>query len=395
MGSSDIYRCETPSVWAGPPASFSFSSLKRMGACLRQWQLTRSTYGDYNRYPERPSEAAEVGRIVHELLSQLFQAAAIVGYPPLGSDEFRRVVESVGVANKARTMLDTFAMAVENNPRSHGLRLRATPRDVFNQVAQAFRAEYTRVLAAAPAFTPIPRVDSVSDVAAAAPADRLDRLGTLGVLSEEEVRHPSLPLFGIIDLLVRRNDRTTVLDFKTGSSRPEYREQIHLYALMWWRSTGDLPASVELRYGAQVQSWPVSEDELGRLEDEVAARIAAHTSALMARPAAASVGPHCATCSVRQICGDYWTNRVASESQKGRDRVDQELVVWNSGATAGFVGRDPQGSEVTVVFDEEAANLFGPFASGEKLRILGALIDPEEHGALRLTKGTEVFRVPP
>jgi CRISPR/Cas system-associated exonuclease Cas4 (RecB family) len=391
MGGSDIYRREGPTAWAGPPAAFSFSNLKRMGICLRQWQLGRSAYGEHNKYPERPSEAAEVGKIVHDLLSRLFHALALAGYPALGSEDFRQVLHGVDVAGKARSMLETFAQEAANSPRALGFRLQATPRDVFNQVAQAFREEYTRVLAEAARLMPIPRADSTPPNAGATPADRLHRLVTVGVLSEEEVRHPRLPLLGIIDLLVRRDGRTTVLDFKTGASRPEHREQIQLYALMWWRSTGDLPASVELRYGARVEAWPVSKDELCGLEEDVAARIARHESGLSARPAAASVGPHCAGCSVRQLCSDYWTSQSGTDSKKDGERVDRQLVVWSSGAKAGFVGRDAQGRELTVVFDDDVAAFFGPFVRGEKLRILGGQLDSET-GALRLTRGSEVFR---
>lgn len=144
-------------------------------------------------------------------------------------------------------------------------------------MAQAFLEEYARILAEKGNLPPIPAAEQDVRAAGAAPVERLALLERLGVLSEQEVRHPELPLLGIIDLLVRRDGQTTVLDFKTGASRPEYRRQIQLYALLWWRSTGDLPAHVELRYGARVEGWPVSADELCRLEEELAVEIAAHT----------------------------------------------------------------------------------------------------------------------
>lgn len=395
MDRRELYGTTSPGAWAGPPAAYSFSSLKRMGICLRQWQLGRSTYGDHKGYPERPSEPAEVGKIVHDLLSRLFHAMALAGYPAIGSEDFQRVVRAVDIVGKARGKLAAFAQQAAESPRSLGVRLQVTPRDVYNQVAQAFREEYARVLAEAPRLPPIPTSSVVPKEKEATPADRLRLLESMGVLSEEEVRHPALPLLGIIDLLVRRDGKTSVLDFKTGASRPEYREQIQLYALMWWRSTGDLPASVELRYGARVEGWPISAADLCRVEEEAAARIAGYSGGLAVRPAAATVGPHCETCGVRQICGDYWASLAGAGGQGRKDRVDVELVVWSTGAKAGFLGRGAQGQEITVVFDEEVGAFFGPFVKGEKLRILGAQRDDDDEGSLRLTRGTEVFRVTP
>lgn len=390
MDPRDFQRVKAPTSWAGPPAAFSFSSMKQMGVCLRKWQLARSFYGDHKGYPERPSEPAEVGKIVHDLLSRLFQRAAVAGYPPLGSEEFAAVLDHVDILGTARSKLEAFAREAARSPRSLGVRVSVSPRDVYNQVARAFREEYTRVLAEAPGWPPIPKLLASPAGPEDTPADRLRALEAIGVLSEEAVRHPSLPVWGIIDLLARREGRTAVIDFKTGSSRPEYKEQIQLYALLWWRSTGDLPVSVELRYGARSEGWPVSADDLSRLEDDLSTRVVRYASGLSAHPAEAKIGAHCEGCSARPLCGDYWVGLAATGPKVPKERMDIELQVV-SGTRTGFEGRDPRGDRHTVVFDEEITAFFGPFASGERLRILGATWDADS-GALRLTRGTEVFR---
>jgi len=392
MEARDLYRLTAPTAWADPPSRYSFSSLKRMGQCLRQWQLSRSTYGDLTGYPERPSEAAEVGSIVHDLLSKLFHATAIAGYPPLGSGAFRDALERVDILATARERLDAFAKRAAGSPRAHGFRPHATPRDVYNKVAAALRDEYARVVAQG--FTPIPPLDMSRPAGPEdTPAQRCALLQRAGVLSEEHVRHPSLPVHGFIDLLVRRDGRTTVLDFKTGESRPEYREQLLMYALMWWRSTGDLPEGVELRYGARVEAWPVVEAELVRVEREVEERIHRHGRGLMVQPAAASVGAHCAGCSVRQLCGDYWQWLAdAGRAASAGERVDVEIVVESDGTRTGFAGSDAHGRDVTIVFEEETEAFYGPFLTGRRLRVLAVSRDADE-ATFRLARGAEVFHV--
>ncbi len=400
MDRDGLHRITAPTVWAGPPRAFSFSSLKKMGVCLRQWQLGRSTYGDLASYPEAPSEPAEAGTIVHDLLSRLFQAMALAGYPAIGSEAFHAVIRDVDIVGTARARLQGFAKRAGDSLRTVRFRPKVTPRDVYNHVAQAFREEYARVLVDAPKLLPIP---SVTQVAAPArtggggsgpvesPAERLSLLEQTGVLSEEPVRHPTLPLLGFIDLLVRREKQTTVLDFKTGSARAEYRDQLLLYALMWWRSTGDMPVHIELRYGARVEGWPVSEADLLSVEERTAVKIAESSRALAAGPAPATVGPHCASCDYRQLCDAYWRAGPAVGSSPGA-WVDCEVVVKVAAARTGFVAEDATGKEVTVVFDEDIGALWGPFLPAERLRVLGAVREDEEE-AVRLTPSTEVFRV--
>lgn len=389
MDAHTLYRLRGPTAWAGAPEHFSFSSLKRMSTCLRQWQLARSRYEDLPAYPDRPSEAAEVGSIVHDLVSRLFRATAMAGYPPIGSDAFRTAVAQANILGRAREQLDAFAQRASSSPRALGFRLQSTPRDVYNKVAAAFRSEYEKVVAQA--FTPIPPLDPESqstDASADDPFARRALLERLGVLSEEPVRHPTLPLLGYIDLLVRRNGQTTVLDFKTGAPRPEYHEQLLLYALMWWRSTGDQPAAIELRYGARVEPQPLSEALLLAAEERARDKIDRFRAALTATPAASTVGPHCAGCSVRQICGDYWESQPA----RSGEWVDLEGVVAGAGSRTGFFAHDAKGKELTVVFEEDVWLSSGPFVVGERLQILGARREPEAD-TFRMTKATETFRV--
>ncbi len=387
MDARAFYGLMAPTEWAGPPDAYSYSSMKQMAVCLRQWQLSRSRYGDLRRYPEKPSEPADVGVIVHEILSDLFRAMAIAGYPEIGTDVFRKVMAKVDILGQARRRIEELEGRVAQNPRATGFRFQSTARDIYNKVVQAFRQEYTAVaaqaatLALGPTRSPLVEGSSLS---------RRALLEQQGILSEEEVRHPSLPLRGFIDLLVRRGGETTVLDFKTGAPQPQYREQLRLYALMWWRSTGDLPATIELRYGPRVERWPVIEAEFVAAERELEEKIRRYQTALSTRPAEATRGPHCSGCGVRQLCDAYWESKEDAGRGKG-GRVDLEVVVHSVINRGGFVGRDSQEQEIAVVCEDDVAAMHGPFVPDERLRIVNALREADG-SAVQITRTAEVFR---
>ncbi|WP_437692702.1 RecB family exonuclease [Sorangium sp. So ce176] len=388
MEAPAFYRLTGPTEWAGPPETFSYSSLKRMAACLRQWQLASSRYGDLARCPERPNEAAELGVIVHEMLSRLFHTMAVAGYPELGTEAFRVAIAQFDILGTARRLIEGVEGRAASNPRALGFRFQATARDVYNKVSQAFRQEYTSISAQASRLAPLPQQP---EAAIGLAGSRLQLLEVQGFLSEEEIRHPRFPIRGFIDLVVRRNGRTVILDFKTGASQPQYREQLLLYALMWWRKTGDLPAGIELRYGARVEAWPITDAELVRVEEQIEEKIRRYREGLSLKPAAASLGPHCTGCGARQFCDDYWQwSGGSGDDQRQSEWVDLEVVIQNIVNRTGFVARDRAGRELAVVCDEDVPPGYGRLATGGRLRLLNVRRE-DAPSALRITRTTEVF----
>jgi len=387
MNPRDFYRLTEPTEWAGPPEKYSYSSMKQMAVCLLQWQLGRSSYQDLKRYPEKPSEPADIGVLVHEILSNLFRAMAIAGYPEIGTEAFQSAVAKVNILGMAKLRMDELDQRVTTNPRAVRFRLQSTPRDVYNKVAQAFRQEYAAVSRQASSLTLGVARSGDSETKS---RSRHEALEVQGFLSEEEVEHPQLPLRGFIDLLVRRDNQTTVLDFKTGAPQPHYREQLRLYALMWWRGTGDLPTTIELRYGAKVEQWPVTEEELVCVEREIEQKIRRYQSGLSARPAVATPGEHCNRCGVRQLCDAYWASKVNGAGQG--TWIDVEVVVESVMNRGGFMGRGPDGDDIAVVCEEDVAAMHGPFVIGERIRIVNAQREADE-SAVQITRTAEVFRV--
>jgi RecB family exonuclease len=364
----------------------SFSSLTALERCPLQWQLLRSAWPGFERFPARRHPAAVEGDIVHDTLDRVFKGLALRGLPRLGTPEFRAVLRALDVPGMVRRAVDDYHESLATHPRRLAIRLPTDPQALYNRVARLFQAEYQ-------ATTPGDPVTARSASEARgneSPARRLVRLGTL---TEESLEHPFLPLQGTIDLLRRDAAGTHVVDFKTGHPRPEYREQLSLYALLWWRATGDLPVTLELRHPRGRERWPVEALELTAVEARLVPRIDAVRAALATPPASARPGDHCAHCDVRPFCDEYWARpRSARQGGARGDQAwgDVEVTVPGAVGANGFDGDARDGARLTVVYDDETAAVHGPFAPGERLRVLGVRV--AETGEVRLLRGSEVYR---
>lgn len=392
MDPKRFYRLTKPSTWKEAPGLFSYSSLGVLEGCPLRWQLMNSTYEDLPRYPARPREAAEVGSIVHGALEKLFRGLARYGLPPLGSKEFRDALREIDVMSYIRERLLEHEREVALHPRAAGYRLRATAREVYNKTSLLFQAEYKRAQQ-----HPIPRA-SARGARVMQEGEEVESplqfLRSCGVLAELRLKHPELPFQGVIDLVADDNGKTRILDFKSGQEKPEHQEQLELYGLLWWRATGEVPASLEVRYPGSLKEYPVSEARLLEVEAELKARILSLLEELKSPPAKARPGAHCQYCDVRQFCPAYWNSlpslSTAAALQGRESWVDLELVVAQEPTAYGFVGKTRHGEEVAVVFDEGGAALHGPFQRGETVRVLGGKFSLERRELL-LSRSAEVF----
>jgi len=93
---SSLYELQAPTEWAAPPEVWSSSSLDEVGACPRRWQLLRSRWGDYQRFPVRPHPAAIEGQIVHDALDRLARACGERGNPAFGTPAFTEAAAEAG-----------------------------------------------------------------------------------------------------------------------------------------------------------------------------------------------------------------------------------------------------------------------------------------------------------
>lgn len=384
--SGDFYRLTEPSVWCTTIDRVSHSSLSVLERCPRQWQLLRSEWPGFGAFPQRRNRGTVEGTLVHEMLDRIFRAMALRGAPRPGTAAFRAVMTELDVMGTLRQEIDAWNAEVAAHPRSAQLHMQTTERVLYNKVAELFQTEYARV-------TPGGSAPSHGVTGQAteehAPTGPLALLVRRGVLTEWNVEHPTLPVRGKIDLLRRDAHGTTVVDFKTGAPKPEHRAQLLLFALMWWRSTGDLPVSIELRHPGGSEAFAVDAGTLADVEEALSGRISNVRAALERTPADARTGEHCGFCDVRPFCDAYWgaTSLPRAFGAAGRQYLDLEVRVPDQVEANGFVVEDGR-RRLPVVWDDLGSQ-DEPFAAGEVLRIIGARVDGD---GVRLTATTEVFR---
>ncbi|RYZ17625.1 MAG: PD-(D/E)XK nuclease family protein [Myxococcaceae bacterium] len=370
------------------PRRFSYSSLQQMRQCARRWQLHHARYGDQTGYPESFSPAAEQGRLVHRLVSLLFRAMAAAGNPAPGSPAFQAAARELNALGKATTLLREVQQKLTTHPRHRGQQLRATAIEIYSAAAQLFQREYRP--ASHPPDSPPSRAWSGEASAGRSPDASQEalaqRLARQGRLSEQSLAHPSLPLHGIVDLLVQDPRGAIVIDFKTGAPQASHREQIELYGLLWWRQEGILPERGEVRYGTQAEAVPLEEATLHRLERVLAEDIA-RLQLTLASEAPATPGEHCRHCSVRPLCDRYWQEPMPDAAW-----VDAEVRIEGHDAL-GLRGHLPSGQAARVLLPHALAPLRAELGAGARTRWLN-LRRAGETTALEATPQTEVFVVP-
>jgi hypothetical protein len=223
----------------------------------------------------------------------------------------------------------------------------------------------------------------------------LSLLSSRGALSELRLEHPSVPFVGIIDLVRLGEDGVSLVDFKTGEPKSAHRQQLTLYAVLWWRRTGQVPAAIEARYPSHMATFSVRTDDLHIAEEGLRSRIDELTGLLENPPAVPRPGDQCRYCDVRQFCNAYWENGLkelptSQTKQNEQKSIDIELTVRGQPAATGFEAQSRSGRLFTVVHSADGWKVHGPFIDGESLRILNTRL-AENGDILELMPWTEVF----
>jgi hypothetical protein len=384
MDAQVFYRMTGPTGWPSPPAYYSYSSLSVLQECPRRWQLIQGQYGDLNRLPEAPSEAAEVGHLVHEVLSRLMVALAQRGLPSLGSKGFQEAMKSIDLRGLVQRQIDTVHGKIEGHPRAAAVHWHLTLGDVLNRVLHQFHLTYPLVQAGKTIKIPPSTPSKGSKIEN---KDLASKLTVKGLLSEEEVRHATMRLRGFIDLIHATQTGPVILDFKTGAQHDEHRNQLELYALLWWSSTGQIPSALVLRYADREDRWTIDEATLLQMESTYKNLLDKFDAALSKKPADAHPGPHCRRCPGRPFCDPYWTTGPAgvdplSAAEGTWLDVEGKLLAVGEGAAQVLI----QGNQVTLTLQEPTLLRA---AVGSTLRLLGVRRGPSE--SLQLGERSEVF----
>lgn len=377
-----FYELQAPTEWAAPPSPWSSTTIDDIEACPRRWQLLRSRWGEHGRFPVRPSPTAIEGQIVHDALDRLTRACGQRGSPAFGSVEFAAALADADFFPGFARAVAEWQQRLTAHPRpGPAFRLRASAEELANRAVRMFREQYK----------PDERVASqAAERATATPADVGSRLRQKHALSEVKLIHPELPFLGVLDRVQCASDGVEIVDFKTGKPSETHHRQLQRYALLWWRTTGDVPVRISAQYLDGVESWPVAEGVLTEIEADLAKKIPLLTDTLRARPAAAKPGTGCPSCPVRARCAAGWA--VGEEAALVDGRGDAELVVTAKAGDHGFLARLRAGAEVAVVYEAAVAKLLPEHVDGQVLRVLDG-VWKEKRSQLEIKAWTEVFVV--
>jgi CRISPR/Cas system-associated exonuclease Cas4 (RecB family) len=296
----------------------SYSGLKEAELCPRRWALRRATYPDIwssAGYPEVPSLPVLVGDVTHLALEHILREVVRHG---CASPSSACAVEALKAMGGYTSVISSIANRrlerLVDNPRAMDriVALRTAIRARVPEMRQRVQAVLSRS-----DLPPQPRDGmrgpAVVDlhVEASGGGER-QPLGH-GSHPEVALRAETLMWSGRADLLKVTPGATDIVDYKTGAPDESHLEQLRIYALLWFRDRQLNPAAGKA--SRLVVAYPSEdviveapdEEELTALEAELVSRTGAALSDLVRRPPEARPAEvACATCPVRQLCGEYW-----------------------------------------------------------------------------------------
>lgn len=376
--------------WPSPPVTWSYSSLREVSECPRRWMLSRANYPDLWSgwgYPSRPSVAALLGDIVHEVLELLVHRIRAAGCTSLADPGVVVVLKELGgytrlVEDGMERRLDELA----GNPRMAG------HLDALRTALRVNVPEMRQRVQALVARGPLLLGHLGDDGASATPGTCL----APGAYPEVELRAPSLRLAGRVDILVVDDEGCEITDYKTGAPDDRHADQLHLYSLIWSRDTEHNPRSLPTRrltlsYSAnEVDIVPLDDQSLDALAHATTKAIELAEAALQERPPPAYPHPEiCGFCDVRQLCDDYWMGLANLASIAGEWFDFEGTVVEQNGSRSWILAITAEPLLLLRTSSEAV-----PFGVGDRVRLLGLHREEDEEIKLLVavfTGASEVF----
>jgi hypothetical protein len=388
------------------PAFWSYSSLKEIEACPRQYMLSRASYPGLwsgQGYPPLPIVPAIMGDVVHGTLETIVMALVEAGCESSRAPGAVDVLRSLGgftalIEQAVTSRLDL----IKANPRVDAERCRRLTRELGDRVADA-RGQVQEYLSRAkflakPANAGVPGQGPAGQEP---PAFGRHPVGP-GAHPEVTLADEDLRLMGRVDLLAVGDGNADIVDYKTGAEDPGHFDQLRLYALLWDLDRVVNPTGVpatELTAAYQSHDVTVAAPtavELRELEEAVRVRIAA-ADALFATdspPARPSV-EQCGMCQVRSLCDAYWASVAPDPSTvKNGDWFDYEGIVGPAnGVRSLWMLNIASGQQELLLRTTSTAK---PLEIGSRVRLLGLRRDADlEVPATTavMTASSEVFVV--
>jgi putative RecB family exonuclease len=233
-----------------------------------------------DRLPEKPSEAATRGTVVHAVLERLFDAPAAERTP----DRARGMV--AGEWERLRTARPELAQ------------LFTAAEGAADPAALAAWLESAERL--------VERWFALEDPTRLEPAER--------ELYVETVLESGLTLRGYVDRLdvAPASGDLRVVDYKTGKApRPEYADeplfQMRFYALVLWRLRGVVPRRLQLVYlgSGDVLTYDPTEQDLRLTERKLLSLWEAISTATHSGDWRPRRGPLCGWCDHQAVCPEF------------------------------------------------------------------------------------------
>ncbi len=379
-----LYELHVPTAWAKAPERFSYSSLQAIEACPRKWQLLNSTWGAFGRFPQRSHPKAIEGSIIHEAIERLVKTLGHHGMPSIGTQEFQRALEDCEFWAYFGAEIERYNKKLAEHPRcGPAFTLRTPPRELANQAIRLFRSQYKPLDG-----PPLPVQTSSGN---GEQKDLKNLLEALGALPEAEVSHPSLPFYGVIDLVEANDGETRIIDFKTGKKKEHHLQQLEYYAVLWWRYSGEAPKRIAIQYLNDRLEREISEENLQASEEGLKRRIGLAKKLLSESPSEARPSDGCKLCPVRARCEEGWTAYQASMGAIPAGIGDIALVVSTNPSSTGFLGKVGR-KETSVVYPSALGDHLPELEVGNQLRIVDAVFS-EEGKTVEIRPWTEVFLV--
>jgi hypothetical protein len=309
------------------PSFFSYSQLSKYQSCPRQWALYRSAFTP--KFPKLLSKASLRGTVIHEVLSYLIKLLASKSNPPRGSAEFNEVKSEL-------KNLDTIIAKIWSQETAGAVFLFDDNKFDFGELEQEcwksffkwLRRDYVHFQQGHSKTNAVKSSSLNSHQTQQSQTTQIDYAQLLkakGLLSEINVKHPDLPLQGTIDIVEAHEQGAVICDLKTGSLQASHLEQLKLYALLWWRATGELPYQIKISYiGSKGLDKRVNNlvSEAMLLEKEAELKILiAKVQNTTFQSATAHLGTACKYCPVRYLCDDYF----ACEDEDIKMEADLEI----------------------------------------------------------------------
>ena len=235
-----IWKVDPPGDWATPLQTMSYTQLKGIEGCARQWSLQHAKYPNIwgkNNYPDKPNVGQLRGRVIHGALEALVKGFVASGVSDIRSEAATVVIRELG---GLRSLINSF---VEREIDQ----IRPNPR-VENQI-RYYQSELDR--------SRLEMLDDLKRLLRRIPGDKLESDGVpdhndqiytgrgplpLGVRSEVELRPTGMDWIGFADLMYLDEEQCEIWDFKSGERNEEYSDQLQTYAILWYLDTERNPS---------------------------------------------------------------------------------------------------------------------------------------------------------